>query len=194
MSLDSQTQTVSVNTTLAAGQHTVTVDFLNDAYGGTSTTDRNLYLDNAMLNGQTIAGSSLALFCQGPKSFGVPVSSQSSLISRPSAVVLDISEDAWLGDAQFAVTIDGQPQDGVMTAHASHGAGQTEAVSFDPILTDGYHTMAISFLNDAYGGTADTDRNLYLDSATLNGTTVPGSSASLFCQGTYTFNMLVSST
>ena len=52
-----------------AGNHTVTVNFLNDAYGGTASADRNLYVDRATINGKAIAGASLAEYSTGAQSF-----------------------------------------------------------------------------------------------------------------------------
>ena len=64
-----QTQTFDVLGTFAAGNHVATIDFLNDAYGGSSTTDRNLYVTGASIDGTTIAGATLNEGGQGPQSF-----------------------------------------------------------------------------------------------------------------------------
>jgi parallel beta-helix repeat protein len=40
-----------------AGEHIVTVTFLNDAYGGTPRKDRNLYLDGASYDGKRVKGA-----------------------------------------------------------------------------------------------------------------------------------------
>ncbi len=191
-----QTQAVAVNTTLTPGAHTVGVTFLNDAYGGSAATDRNLYVDNATLNGQTISGSTLALLGQGLASFNLtpPATTTSSLpIPAPASagLVLDISEDAWNGNALYTISIDGQQQGGIRAASAAHAAGQTQAVSLNPVLAAGNHAVALTFLNDAYGGSASTDRNLYLDKATLNGSTIPGSTIAMPGQGTVAFNLLI---
>ena len=45
----------------AAGAHKVEVKFLNDAWGGTADTDRNLYLDSATYNGKAVAGAAQAV-------------------------------------------------------------------------------------------------------------------------------------
>lgn len=185
-----------MNTTLTPGAHTVGVTFLNDAYGGSAATDRNLYVDNATLNGQTISGSTLALLGQGLASFNLtpPATTTSSLpIPAPASagLVLDISEDAWNGNALYTISIDGQQQGGIRAASAAHAAGQTQAVSLNPVLAAGNHAVALTFLNDAYGGSASTDRNLYLDKATLNGSTIPGSTIAMPGQGTVAFNLLI---
>ena len=104
------------------------------------------------------------------------------------ALVLQLSEDAWQGDAQFIVSVDGVRQGGVRTATALHGLGQTESLALDP-LAAGTHSVGVSFLNDAWGGTAQTDRNLYLDGATLGGQAVPDAAAPLYWNQTVTFQV-----
>ena len=45
--------------------------------------------------------------------------------------------------------------------------------------------MTVTYLNDAWDGTAATDRNLYLDSASYNGAEVANSSVHMLGQGAY---------
>ncbi len=94
-----------------------------------------------------------------------------SLGSGPDAVTLAISEDAYGGDAQFTVSIDGTQIGGVQTASALHGAGQEQAFTVLGDFGAGPTNVEVDFLNDAYAGTPDTDRNLYVDSITAGGTT-----------------------
>jgi hypothetical protein len=101
-------------------------------------------------------------------------------------LVLNLSEDAYLGDAQYTIAVDGQQVGGVRTETALHSSGQSEQVSLG-LLSAGSHQIAITFLNDAYGGSSSTDRNLYVDSATYNGQTVAGSSAALLWARTQSF-------
>ncbi len=58
-------------------------------------------------------------------------------------------------------------------------------------LAAGIHDFALSFLNDAYGGTPATDRNLYLKGLEVNGAPVQGAYASLFNSGTEHFSIAV---
>jgi Ca-dependent carbohydrate-binding module xylan-binding len=53
-------------------------------------------------------------------------------------------------------------------------SGQSDAVTVRGDWSEGNHTVQVNFLNDAYGGTATTDRNLYVDEATYNGSAVAG--------------------
>ena len=80
--------------------------------------------------------------------------------SGNDTLVLNLSEDAYKGDAQFTVSVDGAQLGGTQTVTASHGAGQSQAFTFKGNFGSGKHTVAVSFLNDAWGGTAATDRNL----------------------------------
>ena len=155
-----------------AGQHQVTVDFLNDAYGGSAQTDRNLYLDAASYNGVAASPGQLALMSAGSQTLAVGTPQPPSTIalgSGPDTVALGISEDAWQGDAQFTIEVDGQQIGGTQTSTALHGSGQSQAFDLSGSWGAGQHQVAVDFLNDAYGGTAQTDRNLYVDSASFNG-------------------------
>ena len=74
-------------------------------------------------------------------------------------LVINVSEDAWQGDAQFAVTIDGTQVGGTFTATASHAAKQSQAITLSTSLGAGPHEVALNYINDAYGGSASADRN-----------------------------------
>ena len=54
---------------LRAGTHKVTVAFLNDAWGGTAATDRNLYVDGISHGGVTVDHSVKALMSTGAADF-----------------------------------------------------------------------------------------------------------------------------
>lgn len=85
--------------------------------------------------------------------------------SNPDTLILRLSEDAYLGDAQFTVTVDGGSLGAAQTVTASHAAGAQQAFTFTGNWGAGPHKVAVKYLNDAYGGTSATDRNLYLASA-----------------------------
>ena len=244
-----KTEAVSLPGNLTSGDHTVTVDFLNDAYGGAPSMDRNLYVDGITLGGSPTANGAAALPYQGPVSFdvvlstgsaadassagmgGAPSSTATTASSTstgasstpvgpsqqtgtsgatnspsatgssspsgttstpPSGLVVDISEDAWQGDAQYTISVDGQQVGGVRTATASHSAGKTEAVSLPGNLTSGDHTVTVDFLNDAYGGAPSMDRNLYVDGITLGGSPTANGAAALPYQGPVSFDVVLS--
>ncbi|MCJ2010941.1 carbohydrate-binding domain-containing protein, partial [Methylobacterium sp. J-076] len=98
-------------------------------------------------------------------------------------LVLKLSEDAYKGDAQYTISVDGKQVGGTLTAHASHAAGQSDTITVNGDWAAGDHKVSLYFLNDAYDGTAATDRNLYLDSATYNGAAVSGGHLALMSAG-----------
>jgi beta-glucanase (GH16 family) len=123
-----------------------------------------------------------------------------SIGSGSDKLVLKISQDAYQGDAQYTVSVDGKQVGGTLTAHAAHGtAGYLVAGSSaqDDQLTvlgnfgAGAHTVSVNFLNDAYGNpvTATTDRNLYVDAASYNGATITGGSLTLLSNGAQSFSI-----
>jgi hypothetical protein len=99
-------------------------------------------------------------------------------------IVVHLSEDAWMGDAQYIIAVDGVQVGGVRTETALHSQGQSEAVVLPGPYAAGPHTVTITFLNDAYGGTSQTDRNLYVDGVDFLGTSYAG--AVLWSNGSFT--------
>jgi aryl-phospho-beta-D-glucosidase BglC (GH1 family) len=93
----------------------------------------------------------------------------------PDRLLLHISQDAFKGDAQYLVRVDGQEIGGVRTASASHAAGSSERVALNGDWSAGEHLVEIVFLNDLWGGASSGDRNLYLDHASYNGVLVENS-------------------
>ncbi len=157
--------------------HDVAVTFLNDAYGGDSSTDRNLHVDGIDLNG-TPEAPAATLYTNGTQNF--------QLVG--DTVVLHASADSWQGDPQFTVSIDGVAQGGTMTATASHSAGASTAFTFSGLPSLTVHDIGVTFVNDAYGGTAQTDRNLYVDGIDLNGGST-GTSSTFYWSGTQHFQI-----
>ncbi len=99
--------------------------------------------------------------------------------SGADSLVLRISQDAYRGSAQFTVRVDGTQIGGPLTAESLHRNGQSDTVTLKGDWAAGAHTVTVNFLNDAYGGTAATDRNLYVDAATYNGAAVSGAAKTL---------------
>lgn len=168
-------QTVDIKGTLAAGAYTVSVNFLNDAWGGTATMDRNLYVDGATVNGVTVPGATLALFNQGAQSFGFTDGAGPVLTAGSGAdtLALTVSEDAWGGNAQFTVSVDGQQVGGTLTATSLQGLGQ-QTVDVMGNFSAGQHTVAVDLLNPSTGSGTAPQRTLYVDSAAINGSTIAG--------------------
>ena len=178
-------QLFSINGNFHSGIHTVTINFLNDAWGGTADTDRNLYETGATLDGGLVSGSVLTLDSGGPQSFWF----SGGTLASSDTLDLHVSEDAWQGDAQFTVMIDGAVVGGIRTATASHGAGATQDVAISGNWGAGAHTVGVTFVNDAWGGTAATDRNLYIDQMTYDGQAASRAPATLLSNGTASFGI-----
>jgi len=181
------TQDVSIGGTWGAGPHTVGISFINDAYAGSSATDRNLYVDAVAYDGKAASGAPAALMSSGTANFGIAAP------AAGASLTLHLAEDAWQGDAQYAVAIDGTTVVGNGTVTALNGSGGSQAVNLSALLSAGKHDVAISFLNDAYGGTSSTDRNLYVKGIDVNGTPAVGASAAMLSGGTSHFQIVVPS-
>ena len=140
----------------------------------------------------TAAGTDVSVSATGSAASNPPAPSTASVPpvvgSGADTLVLNLSEDAYKGDAQFTVTVDGKAVGDAQAVTASHGQGQSEAFTFEGDWSGGPHTVGVSFVNDRYDGTAATDRNLYIDGATFDGAQVEGK-APLYGRGTVSFGI-----
>lgn len=193
--------TVTVKGDWDIGPHSIAVTFLNDAWGGAAGSDRNLYVDGATYNGAAVSGAAQALYSNGAASFQVsdttglstggsaPTPASIAIGSGSDTLVLRISQDAWQGDAQYTISVDGKQVGGTLTAKALHGSGLSDTVTVKGDWAVGPHNIAVTFLNDAWGGSAGTDRNLYVDGATYNGAAVSGAAQPLYSNGAASFQV-----
>jgi len=184
-----QSQSLTLAGSWGAGPHDVGVQFINDAWGGTGATDRNLYVDGVTLDGQASATPPATLLSNGMSHFAVGTNAGGG--GGASGLGLRLSEDAWQGDAQFSVAVDGKTLGGAQSVTALHGKSAGQDFAFGPAMAAGTHDVAVSFLNDAWGGTGATDRNLYVEAVSANGTAVPGAAATLLSTGTQHFSVVV---
>ncbi|MFL5255348.1 MAG: carbohydrate-binding domain-containing protein [Rhodopila sp.] len=111
-----------------------------------------------------------------------------------NTLALSVSEDAWKGDAQFTVSVDGKQIGGIQTATASHAAGGSQEFDVKGTFGAGQHKATVTFLNDAWGGAPATDRNLYVTAAKIDGTTVPAATLIEHAGGPQSFTFLVGAT
>jgi hypothetical protein len=215
----------------ANGPSQVDVNYINDASGGTVSTDRNLYVQGIEVNGHHFDGTSATntaslgytdpnaadMLTDGTLTFNTAGSAPASTpMPSPTptptptpapagsqSIVLHVSETAWQGDAQFTVMADGHQVGGVQTATASHTAGQWQAVTLTGDFgANGPSQIQVNYINDASGGTVNTDRNLYVQGIEVNGHHFDGTSATntaslgytdpnaadMLTDGTLTFN------
>lgn len=85
-----------------------------------------------------------------------------------STIVVRAAADSWNGAPEFRLSVDGRTIGDDATVTTRHGSGWQEftfKVAGDPSPD----TIAIEFLNDAWGGTSWTDRNLSIDRISVNG-------------------------
>lgn len=104
----------------------------------------------------------------------------------PDKLVLQISQDAYRGNAQYTVSVDGHQIGGNLRAQAAHTVGssaQDDQVTVQGSFGAGPHTVTVYFLNDDYGGSANLDLNLYVDGVSYNGTAVANSSMTFKSNG-----------
>ena len=170
------------------GAHQVQIQFINDAYGGTAATDRNLHVDSIAFNGVTASGTTATMYSNGTQSF--TVGGATPTVSAPAdTLTLHLSEDAWNGNAQFSLFVDGKPVSTAQDVVASHSAGAWSTVSFAGNFGAGAHTVGIAFNNDAYGGTTTTDRNLYINGIEVNGQHYGAGVTTMLSNGTTNFSI-----
>ncbi len=94
--------------------------------------------------------------------------------------MLRISQDYWQADAQYSVRVDGIQIGGTFNAGAVHGAGPTDTLTLRGSWAAGTHQVEVRLLNDAWGGSAATDRNLWIDGATYNDVAATGAAQQIW--------------
>ncbi|WP_052214589.1 carbohydrate-binding domain-containing protein [Belnapia sp. F-4-1] len=180
-----QDDVITVRGDWAPGAHKVTVNFLNDAWGGTAATDRNLHVDGITYNGTALAKGTADLLKKGPVDFaftdgaatpapspgpGAGTAVVKTIGAGADSLVLKISQDAWQGNAQYSLFIDGKQVGGTLTAGALHGSGNEDKITIKGDWSAGDHKLTVRFLNDAAGPSGD--RNLYVEDASFNDATL----------------------
>lgn len=152
----------------------------------TSSGPGNRTLGRADIEGiQSLYGAPAAT----PVPVAAPAPAPAPSAGDADVLVLHLSEDAWQGDARFIVGLDGRQLDTAQTVTASHALGQTQAFTFRGDFGVGPHDLAVSFVNDAWGGTDDADRNLYVAAVEYNGLSLAGGTAALYAGGTVHFQV-----
>jgi len=199
-----QDQTFAFQGNFGTGTHSIAVTFTNNFLMPGESGDRNVYVDGITYNGQTVSNTTTPIYespLYAPNSFQgtngnavfsvndttpVPAGASSNPTTTPGAttigsgsdtLVLSMAEDAYRGDAQFTVAVDGKQIGGAQTVTASVAQGQRQEFDVKGDFGGGNHTVTVNYLNDQigdfYAGTNlaidTTDRNLYVMGASLNG-------------------------
>lgn len=115
-----------------------------------------------------------------------------------TSLSLSVSADAWQGDPQFIVQVDGKQVGGVQTVSASHAQGQWQTIDLSGDFGTDPSAVKIAFINDSFAGRG-MDRNLYVKSLTFDGTVLAGDAnrrhvgsngvAALYSNGSITFDV-----
>jgi hypothetical protein len=93
-----------------------------------------------------------------------------SSVVTPDTLSLALSEDAYLGNAQFIAKMDGTQIAGPTAVTTLRSSGNSELFTYTGTWGPGQHNLEIDFINDKYAGTPSTDRNLYVNQVTFDGT------------------------
>lgn len=88
-------------------------------------------------------------------------------------LVLQLNQDFFNGSAQYAVLVNGFQVGGTLTASALRSAGQTDTITLRGEWGT-INSLNVRYLNDIAGTTPATDRNLFVQGATLNGDFLEG--------------------
>jgi hypothetical protein len=163
----------------------VTISFINDAYGGTASTDRNLYVDSIAYNGTTQTGTSTSLLSDGTSTF--TVGGVAATTGPADEISVQLSEDAYQGNAKFVLLVDGKAMTTPQDVVAQHSAGAWIDLTFAGTFGTGSHTIGVEFTNAASGGTASTSRDLYVGGINVNGTHYGSGVTEMTSNGTASF-------
>lgn len=106
-------------------------------------------------------------------------------------LVLKLSQDYFVGDdAKFTVSVDGVQVGGTFAASAVRFTGVNDTLTLRGDWGAGTHTVKVNFLNDAFNATTLEDRNLFIQSASINGTNIADASK-LVGSGSYSFAAVI---
>ncbi|MDO9501085.1 carbohydrate-binding domain-containing protein, partial [Falsiroseomonas sp.] len=106
----------------------------------------------------------------------------------PAGVPLTIrlGAESWQGDPIAVVTLNGETVfNGAITAPLATGG---QVVELGRVDAGQPHQVSVQFTNDAWGGTATTDRNLHVQAIEIGGVDT-GSSRTLMSNGTASFTV-----
>jgi hypothetical protein len=150
---------------------------------------RKLYVNSIAYNDVTYGSTTASPQSDGTATFAVG-GNMPTTAGPADTLTLHLSEDAWNGNAQFVLTIDGKQISTAQDVTALHSADQWQDLTFTGNFGAGSHSVEVSFINDAWGGTASSDRNLYINGVDCNGLHAGGGVTSLYSNGKATFTIV----
>ena len=172
---NNQSQLFYVEGNFGTGTHTVSINYLNDSYGGAVNLDRNLYVLGASYNGTAAPSSSAALLSWGTQSItvGASVPGITYLGTGSSNLQLTVAEQAFSGDAQFTISVDGVQIGGTQTVTADKAVGESQIFNVAGTFGAGVHDVSINLVNPYTNGLDPlAARTISVTGATINGSTV----------------------
>ncbi|HZH28762.1 MAG TPA: carbohydrate-binding domain-containing protein [Azospirillaceae bacterium] len=166
-------QTFIFKTDFAVDPDKLSVRFLNDNYVA-GQGDRNLVVGDIQVNGSTVkTGATLVSkngdFLVDLPNQPAPVPPGTTIVGTgPDAISVKVAADSYQGDPAFRLLVDGKAIAPDQTVAVQNEQGWHTYI-FKTDLADNADRMAVQFLNDLYGGSADKDRNLHVGEVSLNG-------------------------
>ncbi len=174
-----QTQPVSVFGNFGPAAHTVSVSFTNGALPAATTDPVDLYVDALSYNGIGVPMAAQGFSKRGTYQITTPA-------QQADTLTLALTEDAWQGDAQAEISVDGQVV-GIATITAPNwGTPQTLSYSGNWGGAAVSHSVRVNFLNDSYAGPGQ-DRNLHVQGVTVDGSTLTSQPQALMRSGPVDF-------
>lgn len=168
--------------TVGSGPDTIALQMSEDAWAGDA--QFTIRVDGATFDGVTVAHATASLYSNGAASIPIPATAAKAAdaVAAPAldTIGFDLSEDAWAGDAQCVLTLDGLQLGSMQTITAPHALGQLQHLSFTGEFDAGPHAVSVAFINDAYGGAEGLDLILYVDAVRFDGHTVSGANTALY--------------
>ena len=110
--------------------------------------------------------------------------------SGSDTLCITVNENAYKGDAQFTISVDGVQVGGIETTTAAQATGATQNFDVFGNFGAGSHAVSLNFINDLYDGSPTADRNLYVTQASLNGAVISNSTRALMANGAQTINFV----
>ncbi len=103
-------------------------------------------------------------------------------LSKPEALILTMAEDAYQGNAQYSVKLDGKAVS-TSTEMLTIAGDVPDMITLPGPFFAGAHAVTVTFLNDLYGGSKSMDRNLYVLGADFDGQSFSSPTSSLLTTG-----------
>jgi hypothetical protein len=179
----SQPEDFYVNGNWGSGQQTVQVNYINGA------DNRNLFVSSMSYDGVTDSSNHYNLYGGGSASF--LVGAAAPIGSGPDSLVVNLVENAYQGDAQFTVSVDGTQVGGIETATLSTTSPGPQAFTFLGNWGAGAHNVVVNFINghsDANGGNA-----LFVRGMSYDGNDFNNNVANLWSDGSSAFTVATGS-